>query len=225
MKNLIAALLLLFLSLGAYAQSFNPCTGISSTTLPPSLLDFDITKPIAVCQSHKPGSWEVNAEGLVEWDYCKNPATGKYGVRFVVTTRADVTNIAFVTDVLKAGWPKIDESQRLILAQRYASMVKPIWHADNAKVWCPALPKIAALRPPDEPLPPPTSQVYVAALAGNRFWLALNGKLTSPVSPPRFAVPGATCDCSAVRIVVGTVTYCPLPGQVTGEVTACRIKP
>ncbi len=138
---LLAAGLLPMLAFGQASapQRTDACTG---QPIPPDVqtaVDFDLTQPLAECRDWRLGSFRVNAHGIVEWDYCKNPATGRYYVRRVVTTRADIEAApGIVVDAVLAGWPReITAEDRLRLGRKYAHLVKPMGHPENAAVWCP----------------------------------------------------------------------------------------
>lgn len=72
--------------------------------------------------------------------------------------------------------------------------------------------------------PPPAGGIWKTPATGNRIWVATATKLVAPVAPARSATPLTLCDCSLLRILVGTVTYCPLPGAPTTEVTSCKLQ-
>lgn len=135
--------LLLLLPALAFAQAPAPridaCTGAVIPPGTPTGYDFDLTKEPPGCLDMRPGGLRVNVHGMLEWQYCKDPQTGRYYIQRQVTTKADIlASPAMLADAVAAGWPReITPQERMRLARKYAHLVKPLGHPENAAVWCP----------------------------------------------------------------------------------------
>lgn len=225
-RLLLIAALLAVLALGlvpiiasgqASAPRLDACTGTVIPPGTPTTDGFDITKPFPGCADPRPGSFGVNTSGVVEWHYCRNPETGRYYPQFQVITRNDLTNIEMVREALSAGWPNIGAADRYRMAQKYAAMVKPLGHPENAAVWCPFRERMTAGIP--------------AASAPTPWVVAKNGVLTTRPTYPvvsgrrstrsNGSVPvGANCE-AAGAIVEGPLTFGYPDGGPPNSVALC----
>lgn len=203
----------------ASAPRIDACTGAVIPPGTPTGYDFDITKPYTGCLDMRPGGFAVNAHGSLEWYYCKDPQTGRYHVHRQVVTKADIlAEPGMLVDAVAAGWPRdITPEDRLRLARKYAHLVKPMGHPENAAVWCPFREQMAAGLPS-----PSTPTGWVVAKNG-----VLTTRPTYPVISGRRStrsngnVPvGAPCEMTGA-IVEPPLTFGYPNGAPANSVTLC----
>jgi hypothetical protein len=68
--------------------------------------------------------------------------------------------------------------------------------------------------------PAPPVDVYLT-VGSYTLYTTSGGKLLAAIKD-RKALPNSVCNCTALRIMVGTTPYCPLNGGSPTEVTACK---
>lgn len=215
--RILMFILVLLAAASASAQRVDACTGASIPAGVRLSYDFDLTKEYEGCLDMRPGSAGFNAHGMVEWQYCRNPETRQYYIQRQVTTRADLGNLEMVREAFAAGWPNISAADRFRLAKKYAHMVKPMGHPENAAVWCEFRNVMIAGIPP---VVAPTGWV-VAKNAGyptRPTYLVLRGDRMK-ISNGRTPV-GTACEMTGA-IVEGSTTYGYPDGAPKDSVAVC----
>lgn len=213
--------LLLLLPAMAFAQAPAPridaCTGAVIPAGVSGLADFDFTKAYPECLDMRPGSFGVNLAGYVEWDYCKDPATGRYGPRLSVVTRADMGDVEFVREAIRRGGTRMSAQERFQLAKDFPHRVKPLGHPENAAAWCPFRQQIADGTPR-----PPAATGWVTARNASYptrpTYAVINGK-RSTVSNGRIPI-NVPCEMTGA-IVEGPTTYGYPDGAPPKSVAVC----
>lgn len=175
----------------------HPCTGLPITG-PPYYSDYDAAQALVCTSSTLP--WvDFNAAGIIGWRYCK-ANSGAYFAQWAVVPWDDLKRQpALATELLAAGL-RTSDAGLLAITNKYNALIKPLADPENAAVWCPMWPKIAANMPAPTPPPALTHVVAANAPATNRpTYLVLASGRRSPTVNGQVPV-GTPCDVTnAVR--------------------------
>lgn len=205
--GLAAAFALQLLAAEAPAQMVNVCTGAPVAASAPSYADYTLAKGTA-CVDATARTYRANSAGVVAWRYCKDPATGKYGVQWAAGAWAAAASApAMVLDLASAGL-NMDEATLAALARKYIN--KPLADPMLLPIWCPYLAEMAA----GVPAPPPPTPAW-ATVGGVAYTLAA-GSLAGSAGMVK---AGLACDCKT-PFLLGASTYCTFAGAASVAVVA-----
>lgn len=203
--------------------NLHPCTGLPITG-PPYYTDVDFTKPRAACASPTVPWVDTNAAGMIGWRYCKAPA-GHYYAQWAVLPWSNLTaQPALALELMAAGLNMNDAAMDTI-ARKYSALIKPLAAPENAAVWCPMWPKIAA----NQPAKATTPSAWMVAPSGanpTRPTYPVTGGLRSRTPNGVIAV---RTDCDITGAVVEPIyagastsfVYGSATGTLPGSVTLC----
>ena len=222
--SFIAAVVLL--AVGFFSSAFgqnppptnvNPCTGLPAA--PPYYIDIDLAKPWPVCSNPSVPRLDANDKGIVGWRWCR-ATTGRHWPQWAVVPWSDfMAQPALALELTAAGLSLSDDAMKTITG-KYAAMIKPLAHPDNAAIWCPLWTKIAATRPAD--IPPPSAYTWIVAKnstsALRPTYLVVNGRRSTASNG---SVPvGADCDVTRT-VVEGALTFGYPPAAKPDSVALC----